>query len=396
MSLSDFSDATKVIKTTTKPDPATGALNPPIQLSSTFEQKDLDHFGKYDYTRSGNPTRDVLEDSIAELEHGTRGFAFATGMAAISTAFLTLHQGDHVIVTSDVYGGTFRLVTELLPNYGIEYDFVDCNDPAALEAAFKSNTKVVYIETPANPTLKVTDIRQVVEIAHNHDALVFADNTFMTPIFQKPLDLGVDLVLHSGTKFLAGHSDILAGLIVTKTKELGDAVYFIQNAMGATLGISDCWLLLRGIKTLGIRVKAEASNALALAKWFEDQPIVEKVDYPGLDDFEGHDVQFSQATSGGAVLSFDIGTEDNVRKLVKELKIPVFSVSLGAVESIISYPPKMSHAELTADERHERGIGDGLLRLSVGVEDVDDLKADFARAFAKIAAGEKAGSPVGR
>ncbi len=396
MSISDFSDATKVIKTTTKPDPATGALNPPIQLSSTFEQKDLDHFGKYDYTRSGNPTRDVVEASIAELEHGTRGFAFSTGMAAISTAFLTLHQGDHVIVTSDVYGGTFRLVTELLPNYGIEYDFVDCNDPEALEAAFKSNTKLVYIETPANPTLKVTDIRQVVKIAHSHDALVFADNTFMTPIFQKPLDLGVDLVLHSGTKFLAGHSDILAGLIVTKSKELGDAIYFIQNAMGATLGVSDCWLLLRGIKTLGIRVKAEANNALALAKWFEEQPIVEKVDYPGLEDFEGHDVQLSQATSGGAVLSFDIGTEDNVRKLVKELKIPVFSVSLGAVESIISYPPKMSHAELTADERHERGIGDGLLRLSVGVEDVDDLKADFAQAFAKIAASQKTDVPVGR
>lgn len=280
MSISDFSDATKVIKTTTKPDPSTGALNPPIQLSSTFEQKDLDHFGKYDYTRSGNPTRDVVEDSIAELEHGTRGFAFSTGMAAISTAFLTLHQGDHVIVTSDVYGGTFRLVTELLPNYGIEYDFVDCNDPEALEAAFKSNTKLVYIETPANPTLKVTDIRQVVKIAHSHDALVFADNTVMTPIFQKPLDLGVDLVLHSGTKFLAGHSDILAGLIVTKSKELGDAIYFIQNAMGATLGVSDCWLLLRGIKTLGIRVKAEANNALELAKWFEEQPIVEKVNYP--------------------------------------------------------------------------------------------------------------------
>ncbi|GAX04153.1 cystathionine beta-lyase [Secundilactobacillus pentosiphilus] len=384
MSHSEFSDATKVIKTTTKPDPATGALNTPIQLSSTFVQPDLDHFGKYDYTRSGNPTRDVLEDSIAALEHGTRGFAFATGMAAISTAFLTLHQGDHVIVTKDVYGGTFRLVTQILPNYGIDYTFVDCGDKTALEAAFKPNTKVVYIETPSNPTLKVTAIRQVVTVAHAHDALVFADNTFMTPIFQKPLDLGADLVLHSGTKFLAGHSDILAGLIVTKTKKLGDAVYFIQNAMGATLGISDCWLLLRGIKTLGVRVKAEADSALTLAKWFQEQPLVTKVNYPGLVGFDGHDVQFSQATSGGAVLSFDVGSEDNVRRLVQDLKIPVFSVSLGAVETILSYPPKMSHAEMSAEERHACGISDGLLRLSVGVEDVDDLKADFAQAFAKI------------
>ncbi len=276
-------------------------------------------------------------------------------------------------------------MTELLPNYGIEYSFVDLDDEAALKAAFKPNTKVVYVETPANPTLKVTDIKKVVKIAHEHDALVFADNTFMTPIFQKPLDLGVDLVLHSGTKFLAGHSDILAGLIVTKTKELGDAVYFIQNAMGATLGVSDCWLLLRGIKTLGIRMKAEAANALAISKWLQEQPIVQRVNYPGLTDFKGHDVQFDQAISGGAVLSFDIGSEDNVRKLVKELKIPVFSVSLGAVETILSYPPKMSHAELSADERHARGISDGLLRLSVGVEDVEDLEADFAQAFAKIA-----------
>lgn len=388
MSIEDFSDETKVIKTTTRPDPETGAINPPIQLSSTFAQPDLDHFGKYDYTRSGNPTRDVLEESIAALEHGTRGFAFATGMAAISTAFLTLHQGDHVIVTSDVYGGTFRLVTELLPNYGIDYTFVDCGDEAAIEAAFQPNTKVVYIETPSNPTLKVTDIRKVVQIAHEHDALVFADNTFMTPIFQKPLDLGVDLVLHSGTKFLAGHSDILAGLIVTKSKKLGEAIYFLQNAMGATLGISDCWLLLRGIKTLSVRVKAEAASAQAISEWLEKQPIVQKVHYPGLEGFDGHDIQAGQASSGGAVLSFDIGTEDNVRKLVKELKIPVFSVSLGAVETILSYPPKMSHAELSAKERHACGISDGLLRLSVGVEDVEDLKADFKQAFEKIGASQ--------
>ncbi|WP_288530631.1 aminotransferase class V-fold PLP-dependent enzyme [uncultured Secundilactobacillus sp.] len=384
MSDQHYSDSTQVIKTTTKPDPTTGAINPPIQLSSTFAQPGLDDFGPYDYSRSGNPTRDVVEESVATLEHGDRGFAFATGMAAISAAFLTLHQGDHVVVTNDVYGGTFRLVTELLPNYGIDYTFADCSDPVALEAAIQENTKVVYIETPSNPTLAVTDIAQAVKIAHSHDALVFADNTFMTPIFQKPLDLGVDLVLHSGTKFLAGHSDILAGLIVTKTPELGEAVYFVQNAMGATLGVSDCWLLLRGIKTLSVRVKAEARNAQAIAEWFQTQPLVKAVHYPGLATDPGHAVQAKQATSGGAVLSFDVGSEANVAELVNHLKIPVFSVSLGAVETILSYPPKMSHAELSAAERHARGISDGLLRLSVGVEDVADLKADFAQAFAQI------------
>ncbi|GAP02939.1 cystathionine beta-lyase [Fructobacillus pseudoficulneus] len=379
-----FSDWTEVIKTTTKPDKESGAVNPSIQMSSTFEQRDFDRFGKWDYARSGNPTRDVLEESIAKLEHGNRGFAFATGMAAISTALLTLNQGDHVILTKNVYGGTFRLVTEVLVKYGIDYTFVDLGNEEELRAAFQDNTKVVYIETPSNPTLQVTDIRLVVEIAHAHQALVFADNTFMTPVLQKPLDLGVDLVVHSATKFLAGHSDILAGLVVTKDEELGKQVYFLQNAMGATLGVSDSWLLLRGIKTLAVRMEKESANALELAEWLEQQPLVTKVNYPGLKNDDNYQVQAKQAKSGGAVLSFDIGSEDNVRQLIKEVKIPIFSVSLGAVESIISYPPKMSHAEMNPVERHERGITDGLIRYSVGLEDIEDLKADLQQAFDKI------------
>lgn len=379
-----FSDWTEVIKTTTKPDKESGAVNPSIQMSSTFEQRDFDRFGKWDYARSGNPTRDVLEESIAKLEHGSRGFAFATGMAAISTALLTLNQGDHVILTKNVYGGTFRLVTEVLVKYGIDYTFVDLGNEEELRAAFQDNTKVVYIETPSNPTLQVTDIRLVVEIAHAHQALVFADNTFMTPVLQKPLDLGVDLVVHSATKFLAGHSDILAGLVVTKDEELGKQVYFLQNAMGATLGVSDSWLLLRGIKTLAVRMEKESASALELAEWLEQQPLVTKVNYPGLKNDDNYQVQAKQAKSGGAVLSFDIGSEDNVRQLIKEVKIPIFSVSLGAVESIISYPPKMSHAEMNPVERHERGITDGLIRYSVGLEDIEDLKADLQQAFDKI------------
>ncbi|MHA8111502.1 aminotransferase class V-fold PLP-dependent enzyme [Lactobacillaceae bacterium Melli_B4] len=384
MANNQFSDWTEVIKSTTKPDKETGAINPPIQMSSTFEQRDFDHFGKWDYSRSGNPTRDVLEASIASLEHGSRGFAFATGMAAISTALLTLNQGDHIILTKNVYGGTFRLVTQVLVKYGIEYTFVDLGDEAELKQAFQDNTKVVYIETPSNPTLQVTDIAAVTQIAHDHNALAFVDNTFMTPVLQKPLDLGADLVVHSGTKFLAGHSDILAGLIVTKDKTLGDQVYFLQNAMGATLGVSDCWLLMRGIKTLAVRMEKESEHALAFAKWLEAQPVVTKVNYPGLETDSEYDVQSKQAKSGGAVLSFDIGSEDNVRKLVELVKIPVFSVSLGAVESILSYPPKMSHAELNPEERHARGITDGLLRLSIGLEDIEDLKQDFASAFAQL------------
>ncbi|MHA8263672.1 aminotransferase class V-fold PLP-dependent enzyme [Lactobacillaceae bacterium Melli_B3] len=384
MANDQFSDWTEVIKSTTKPDKETGAINPPIQMSSTFEQRDFDHFGKWDYSRSGNPTRDVLEASIASLEHGSRGFAFATGMAAISTALLTLNQGDHIILTKNVYGGTFRLVTQVLVKYGIEYTFVDLGDEAELKQAFQDNTKVVYIETPSNPTLQVTDIAAVTQIAHDHNALAFVDNTFMTPVLQKPLDLGADLVVHSGTKFLAGHSDILAGLIVTKDKTLGDQVYFLQNAMGATLGVSDCWLLMRGIKTLAVRMEKESEHALAFAKWLEAQPVVTKVNYPGLETDSEYDVQSKQAKSGGAVLSFDIESEDNVRKLVELVKIPVFSVSLGAVESILSYPPKMSHAELNPEERHARGITDGLLRLSIGLEDIEDLKQDFASAFAQL------------
>ncbi|MCF6515740.1 aminotransferase class V-fold PLP-dependent enzyme [Lactobacillus sp. S2-2] len=384
MTKNSFSDMTKAIKSTTKPNKETGAVNPSVEMSSTFEQKDFDNFGKWDYSRSGNPTRDVLEESIAELENGSRGFAFATGMAAISTALLTLNQGDHIILTENVYGGTFRLVTQVLVKYGIEYDFVNLSDNKALKTAFKENTKVVYAETPSNPTLQITNIKEVAEIAHQNNAKLFVDNTFMTPMLQKPLDFGADLVVHSGTKFLAGHSDILAGLIVTKDEKLGDQVYFLQNSMGATLGVSDCFLLLRGIKTLGVRMEKESQSALQLANWLEKQSIVKKVYYPELNSFEGHNIHNQQAKSGGAVLSFDLGSEDHVRKLVDNIKIPIFSVSLGAVESIISYPPKMSHAEMDRNERYERGITDGLIRLSVGLEDIDDLIEDLKNSFTEI------------
>jgi cystathionine beta-lyase len=386
MSEYKYNDATKIIHDTVRPDPQTGAVNAPVYFSSTFAQKDPLELGKYDYARSGNPTRDQVEESIANLEGGSRGFAFATGMAAITAAFLTLHQGDHIIITKDVYGGTFRLVTELLPNYGISHTFVDLNDEDALEAAYQENTKVVYAETPSNPTLTVVDLQATAKSAHAHGALLFADNTFMTPLYQKPLSLGTDLVIHSATKFLSGHSDILAGLVVTKDVALGDAIYFIQNAMGATLSVGDCWLLLRGLKTLKVRLQTETETATKLAQWLEQQPAVKAVNYPGLKSDKNYAIQSKQALSGGAVLSFDIASEDNVRTLVQHLKLPIFSVSLGAVETILSYPCTMSHAELSPDEQQESGVTPGLLRLSAGLEDFEDLKQDFAQALAYLPA----------
>lgn len=384
MSETNYNDATKIIHDTVRPDPLTGAVNTPVYFSSTFAQKDPWNLGKYDYARSGNPTRDQVEESIANLEGGSRGFAFSTGMAAITAAFLTLHQGDHIIITKDVYGGTFRLVTELLPNYGISHTFVDLNDQEALEAAYQENTKVVYAETPSNPTLTVVDLAATAKSAHAHGALLFADNTFMTPLYQKPLSLGADLVIHSATKFLSGHSDILAGLVVTKDDALGDAVYFIQNAMGATLSIGDCWLLLRGLKTLKVRLQTETESTTKIAQWLQQQPAVKAVNYPGLKDDSNYAIQPKQALSGGAVLSFNIGSEDNVRTLVQHLQLPIFSVSLGAVETILSYPCTMSHAELSPEEQQASGVTPGLLRLSVGLEDFDDLKQDFAQALAYL------------
>lgn len=386
MSEYKYNDATKIIHDTVRPDPQTGAVNAPVYFSSTFAQKDPLELGKYDYARSGNPTRDQVEESIANLEGGSRGFAFATGMAAITAAFLTLHQGDHIIITKDVYGGTFRLVTELLPNYGISHTFVDLNDEDALEAAYQENTKVVYAETPSNPTLTVVDLEATAKSAHAHGALLFTDNTFMTPLYQKPLSLGADLVIHSATKFLSGHSDILAGLVVTNDAALGDAVYFIQNAMGATLSVGDCWLLLRGLKTLKVRLQTETENATKLAQWLQQQPAVKAVNYPGLESDKSYAIQSMQALSGGAVLSFDIASEDNVRTLVQHLKLPIFSVSLGAVETILSYPCTMSHPELSPDEQQASGVTPGLLRLSAGLEDFEDLKQDFAQALTYIPA----------
>ncbi len=377
-------DWTTIIKKTTVADKESGAVNTPIQLSSTFNQNDFDHFGEFDYSRSGNPTRKVAEDAVAALEGAKYGFLYSTGMAAISSVLLTFSQGDHLIVSKYVYGGTFRILEEVLNRFGIDHSFVDLADLDAVRAAIKPNTKAIYIETPSNPILAVTDIPAVVAIAKEKGLLTIADNTFMSPVLQKPLELGVDIVVHSATKFLSGHSDIVAGAAITKDKALADRIYFVQNAVGATLGVTDCWLLLRGMKTLGIRMQQSSSAAQKIAEWLEQQPQVARVCYPGLPSNPGHDIQLRQAKNGGAVLSFDVGSEANAKIVAENTKIPEFSVSLGGVETILSYPPKMSHAELNEEERAASGITPGLLRFSVGIEDPDDLIADLKQAFAKI------------
>lgn len=360
-----------------------GAVNVPMYLSSTFHQESIDEFGEYDYARSGNPTRAALEKAIAELEGGHRGFAFATGMAAVSACFMTLSKGDHIVITEDVYGGTYRFVTKVLPRFGITHTFADFTDVEAVRAAVTPATKLLYMETPSNPTLGITDIRAVVGVAKEHGALTFLDNTFMTPLHQRPLDLGVDVVIHSATKFLSGHSDIVAGLVVTKDAEMSDQIYFIQNSFGSCLGVQDAYTLIQNMKTTAVRFNESARVAGVLAAYLENHPLVEKVYYPGLSSHPGADIHEKQATSGGAVLSFTLPSYEVAKVFVEAMEIPVFAVSLGGVESILSYPAKMSHAAMEPEERLKRGITDGLLRFSVGLENEFDLLEDFKQALEK-------------
>ncbi|WP_203362128.1 cystathionine beta-lyase [Bacillus sp. REN10] len=376
-----YSFQTKLLHNRHKFDKDTGAVSVPLYHASTFHQTDFDQFGEFDYSRSGNPTRKALEEAIAELEGGTRGFAFSSGMAAISTAFLLLSKGDHVLITEDVYGGTYRMVTTVLKRFGIDYTFVDMSNLHEVASSIKENTRVIYIETPSNPLLKITDIRGIVKLAKAHQCLTFVDNTFLTPVLQQPLQLGVDLVIHSATKFLSGHSDVLAGLAVTKDEELGNRLYQLQNTFGAVLSAHDCWFVLRGLKTLHVRLEQSSKTAKELAHYLQKHELVEKVYYPGLTDHPGYEVHSYQASGPGAVLSFELKNEEAVRQFVQHINIPVFAVSLGAVESILSYPAKMSHAAMLKEERVKRGITDGLLRFSVGLESATDLIDDCCQAL---------------
>ena len=364
----EYSFQTKLLHNKYKYDKATGGVSVPIQNASTFHQLEVGKFGDFDYSRSGNPTRAALEDTIAELEGGMRGFAFSSGMAAISTALLLLSAGDHLIVTEDVYGGAYRVIVQILSKLGIEHTFVDMNNIDEVKKSIQKNTKAFYMETPSNPTLKVTNMEPIVAIAKEIGALTFVDNTFLTPLLQRPFDISVDVIIHSATKFLGGHSDVTAGLVVVNNKELGDELYFLQNSMGTILGPNDCWLVLRGIKTLHVRLKEACVSAQKVADYLREHPKVKKVHYPNV----------------GCVLSFELENVVAIKVFHKYIDIPVFAVSLGGVESILSYPAKMSHAAMPKEEREKRGVTDTLLRLSVGIENVDDIIEDIKCALEKI------------
>ncbi|MNK34901.1 Cystathionine beta-lyase MetC [compost metagenome] len=372
---------TKLLHFGSEVDAATGASSVPIYQASTFHHHDIFNPPVHDYSRSGNPTRQALEDYIAVLEGGVRGFAYSTGMSAISSTFMLLSAGDHIIVTEDVYGGTYRLLTTILSRMNIETTFVDMTDLDAVKAALRPNTKAVYMETPSNPTLKITDIGAVAGWAKENGLLSIVDNTFMTPYYQRPLELGVDIVLHSATKFLGGHSDVLAGLAVTGSEELAKQLKYLQNGLGTVLGAQDSWLLMRGMKTLAARMAHSEISARKLAGWLSRREDIGAVYYPGLPEHPGREVQEKQSTGYGAVVSFDVGSGERAKQLLSRVKLPLVAVSLGAVESILSYPAMMSHASMPAEVRAERGITDGLLRFSVGLEDIDDLIADLEQAL---------------
>ncbi|MFT8316283.1 MAG: aminotransferase class I/II-fold pyridoxal phosphate-dependent enzyme [Clostridium sp.] len=372
---------TKLIHNGNEIDKNTGALSLPIYHASTFHQFDIDNFSKYDYSRSGNPTREALENTIAALEEGDSGFAFSSGMAAISSVLSIFSSGDHILVCKDVYGGTYRVTSSFFTKFNVETTFVDASNIGEIKERIKSNTKAIFLETPSNPLLKITDLRAVIKVAKEHNIVVIVDNTFMSPYLQNPIKLGADIVVHSATKFIGGHSDVISGLVAVKGKELSDKVKFVQNSFGAVLGPQDCWLLLRGIKTLKVRLDYQQKSALKLAKWLKEQPEVVKVYYPGLPEHHDSDIHLSQTKGGGAVLSFETKDDDIARNFMRKVKLAAVAVSLGGVETIVSYPAKMSHAAIPKEEREALGIKDSLIRVSLGLEDTDDLIDDFKRAL---------------
>jgi cystathionine beta-lyase len=362
----------------------TGALGTPIYQTSTFEQSDFFRNGgtqEFDYARSGNPTRKALEETIAALEGGVRGYAFSSGIAAVSSALGVFAAGDHIITAEDVYGGTYRMFNTFYKRWGLEHTAVDASDPDNVRKSLKPNTKALFLETPSNPLLKITDLCACIATARSAGLITLVDNTFMTPYLQRPIAFGADIVIHSATKFLGGHSDVISGLVVTRTEELGKRIYAVQNGFGAVPGPWDCWIVQRGIKTLKVRLDAQQSAAMRLALWLKEQSNVETVYYPGLAEHPGRSIHSAQADGAGAVLSFKTRTTEQALRFLAKTELAAPAVSLGGVETIASYPVRMSHAAIPPAERARLGVTDTLIRISVGLEDVDDLIADFGKAL---------------
>ena len=373
---------TRAIHAGCEPDSGTGAIMTPIFQTSTYVQESPGKHKGYDYSRTHNPTRTALERNIASLEEGEYGLAFSSGMSAISAVTQLLTAGDHVICCDDVYGGTFRLFDKVLKKYNLEFDSVDLTVPQTLERHRKNNTRLVWLESPSNPLLKLVDIEAIARIAKKHTILVVVDNTFATPFFQKPLKLGADIVMHSTTKYLNGHSDVIGGSLVMKDKELYDKLQFLQNAVGAVPGPFDCFLVLRGIKTLAIRMERHAENAIKIAQFLENHPKVRRVIYPGLSSHPQHELAKKQMTGFGGIVTFFIkGGLEAARRFLERVKIFSLAESLGGVESLIEHPAIMTHASLPKEVREKIGISDELIRVSVGIEHVDDLIGDLKQAL---------------
>jgi cystathionine beta-lyase/cystathionine gamma-synthase len=374
--------STKAIHVGQEPDPTTGAIITPIYQTSTYVQEELGKHKGYEYARTQNPTRTALEECLAALENAKHGLAFSSGCAATSTVMNLLSQGDHVVVGEDVYGGTYRIFDKVFRRYGIDFTFIDSQDVTNAEKALRPNTKLIWLETPTNPLLRLADLEAYVKLAKQKRVITCVDNTFASPFFQRPLDLGVDLVVHSTTKYLGGHSDVIGGAILTNDQTHYETLKFHQNALGAVPGPFDSWLVLRGLKTLAVRMREHQKNAMAIAEFLHKHPSVEKVIYPGLPSHPQHELAKRQMHGFGGMLSVILkGGSDSAKKFLHSTKLFALAESLGGVESLIGHPATMTHASIPKADREARGIVDGLVRLSVGIEDVDDLIGDLTNAL---------------
>ena len=373
--------ATDAIHAGQEPDPSTGAIMTPIYQTSTYVLEELGKSKGFDYARTINPTRLALEKNLAALEGGRKGFCFASGMAAISAVMTLVGKGDHIVVSNMTYGGTFRLFEHVLKGYGLEFSYVDTSDLAAVEKAIRPSTRMLYVETPTNPLMGLTDLESMASLARKRSLVSVVDNTFMTPYFQKPLALGIDLSVHSTTKFLNGHSDSVGGCVITTRDEHAQRIGFVQNAVGAILSPFDSWLVLRGVKTLHLRMDRHEANARQVASFLDSHPKVRKVLYPGLSTHPQHDLAKRQCTGFGGMISFDLETYDAAKRFLDRLKLCALAESLGGVETLICHPASMTHASIPREERERQGFTEGLVRISVGVEDVEDLLEDLKNGF---------------
>ncbi len=377
--------ATRAVHAGQEPEAITGAIMTPIFQTSTYVHPRLGEHKGFEYARTRNPTRDALERNIAALEGGSSGHAFASGLAATDAILKLFQSGDHVICGENVYGGTHRLMTQVFEQLGLNFSFVDTRDLAEIESACTPSTKLIFIETPTNPMMHITDLRAVADLARDRGAVLAVDNTFASPYFQRPIEHGAELVLHSTTKYLNGHSDMVGGIVVTSREDLAERLSFIQNAAGAVPGPLDCWLALRGIKTLEIRMRRHDATGQMMAEWLSDHPAVRKIYYPGLPSHEQHELAARQMSGFGGMISIDFGSLERARAVVNNTRIFALAESLGGVESLIGHPASMTHASVPEPLREKMGLTDGLVRLSVGIEDPDDLKQDLEQAMATTA-----------